>query len=289
MQLSYRTQLPFVGVVVFAFGWLSGQCCTLSSHGTQAPPDAVNVAADPRLKATLYMQTSAEYRACCLGIYKAAELRLENLLSEKRDKPARPAVVMDLDETVLDNSVFQTNLLRKNEYWTEKEWAHWEENGKDVGLIPGARRFIIRAGELGVKVVFISNRSEERSEQNEQVLKRLKIDADGVNRFLFLKKENEKSSSKASRQELVAAKFNVVMYFGDNLRDFSESFQAGQIGKDPSLDEFKRAIQKRNLLVDDASCHWGIDWFVLPNPVYGEWEKLIGNPAEKMLRTSPSE
>jgi predicted secreted acid phosphatase len=74
------------------------------------------------------------------------------------------------------------------------------------------------------------------------------------------------------------------MYFGDSLRDFSESFAAPRLPADAGPESYLKAIARRAAQVDDASCHWGVDWFVLPNPVYGEWEKLIGRSPHAVLR-----
>jgi acid phosphatase len=83
------------------------------------------------------------------------------------------------------------------------------------------------------------------------------------------------SSDKSARREAIIAKYNVLLWFGDNLRDFSETFVAPKVASQSPAD-LLRGIAERNARVDDADCHWGIDWFVIPNPVYGEWERLIG-------------
>src|SRR5205085_1146217 len=60
------------------------------------------------LDASLWLQTAGEYRALCLQTYRTAG---EHLLRKRAAQPkgdAPPAVIMDLDETVLDNSPFQT-------------------------------------------------------------------------------------------------------------------------------------------------------------------------------------
>jgi acid phosphatase len=85
---------------------------------------------------------------------------------------------------------------------------------------------------------------------------------------------------------MVVARYNVLLLFGDNLRDFSETFLAKKVTGIDGADAYDRAIEARLKSVDDAACHWGIDWFVLPNPGYGEWEKLIRNEPMKRLRPS---
>jgi 5'-nucleotidase (lipoprotein e(P4) family) len=194
---------------------------------------------------------------------------------------------MDLDETVLDNSAFQTFLNRNGLEYTTELWADYEENyPQDVTLIPGAKHFIDRAESLGVTVVFISNRSELYRRSTKGALQRL-LGADPtapIDRLYLRAKDG--SLDKSSRREEVAAKYNVLMYFGDNLRDFSESFRAHKLPQDPTPQDCLKAIAQRQSSSDDALCHWGIDWFVIPNPVYGEWENLIGADPEAIMHPS---
>src|ERR1044071_4522525 len=69
------------------------------------------------LNATLWMQRSVEYRGHTLGAFALARIRLDEALADRnwtaapaeqsgayQDLP--PAIVVDLDETVLDNSAY---------------------------------------------------------------------------------------------------------------------------------------------------------------------------------------
>ena len=112
-----------------------------------------------RLGANLYMQTAAEYRACCLQTYHLAQLRLAALMAAK---PARPAVVMDLDETVLDNSAYESYLYESGRENSQERWLAYERDYPDrVALVPGAKPFIEKAEALGATLVYISNRAEK--------------------------------------------------------------------------------------------------------------------------------
>jgi 5'-nucleotidase (lipoprotein e(P4) family) len=240
-----------------------------------------------RIGANIYLQTAAEYRACCLQIYKCAELRLETVLATRRPKPSKPAIVMDLDETVFDNSAFQTFLYKNKLEYTDALWAVYEEKyPQDVALIPGAKKLIDKAEALGVTVVYISNRVETYRKSTEAALRRLGIDVGNISDRLFLR-ARDGTTDKSARREVAAARYNVLLYFGDNLRDFSEWFAAKKLSKEAPPDEYVKAIKLRAAQVDEAAGHWGVDWFVLPNPVYGEWEKLIGpDPLAIMHPTS---
>jgi acid phosphatase len=274
-------------VACFLGGWLCSRQAPTWVQAEPMPPAKVQGPVFPmsaRLGGNIYLQTAAEYRACCLGIYKCAELRLETILQRANPKPARPAVVMDLDETVLDNSAFQTFLYTNNLEYTVQLWDDYEKNyPRDVTLIPGADWFIAKAGQLDVAVVFISNRSELYRKSTETALKELGINALNPQVALYLRPIGG-SMDKSARREEAAARYNVLMYFGDNLRDFSESFAAKKVPNDSKSEAYGTAIKDRYALTDGARCHWGVDWFVLPNPVYGEWEKLIGPDPRAIMR-----
>lgn len=258
----------------------SALCVLLAvTAGEAAPPSGA-------LTADLYVQTSAEYRACCLTIYACAARQLESLLWSGSPPPARPAVVMDLDETVLDNATFQTYLFMHDLEYTPELWDRFEREGiEEAELVPGALEFIERAESLGVTVIFLSNRNERNLEATRATLVRLGINPDGLVERLYLKPDGG-SSNKGPRRDAVSARYNVVMYFGDNLRDFSEVFEASELDEDTPVEEYLAAIERRQAAVDSSACHWGFDWFVLPNPMYGEWEELEGPDPARVLRPS---
>src|SRR5262249_41229623 len=128
------------------------------------------------LDANLYMQTAAEYRACCYQAYNLAAVRVKENLATGGYDPAKCAVVMDLDETVLDNAGFQSMTLRSGLANDPRLWDMWEEKYSDaVGLIPGAKDFILATQKLGVHVFYISNRSSTFASSTEKALQRLGI------------------------------------------------------------------------------------------------------------------
>ena len=257
-----------------------------SSRQPAATKPIIPFSMQERLGANLYVQTAAEYRACCLQVYKTAEMRLEAIMAAAHPKPLKPAVIMDLDETVLDNSAFESFLYENNLEYSDDLWEIYERDYPgEVRLVPGAKQFIKKAEDRGVTVIFISNRLEENCGSTVNALTRLGISTKGIGQRLLLKKRVA-SSDKTSRRETVAAQYNVLLVFGDNMRDFSETFIAKKLTENDGADAHDKAIASRLKLVDDATCHWGIDWFVLPNPGYGEWEKLIRNEPMKRLRPS---
>lgn len=224
------------------------------------------------LDANLYMQTSAEYRAVCLQTYGWMAERLRSKLAATRNDGPPPAVVMDLDETVVDNAGFQSFLDRERLTYSDALWETWEKQyPEEVRLIPGAKTFIETAEGMGVSVVYLSNRLARNKDATLAALKHNGLNLDNIEERLLLK---EDTSNKTVRRQQAEQKYRVLFYVGDNLRDFSEEFVAPKVATDA---EREQAIQKRGALVEKSRHRWGNDWFILPNPVYGEWQRLISS------------
>jgi acid phosphatase len=234
---------------------------------------------EPVLDANLYMQTAAEYRACCLQAYGWMTERLRTKLASERNDGLPPAVIMDLDETVLDNAGFQSFLDREHRDYSDALWDRWETQYADeVRLIPGAKAFIEAAEGLGVTVVYITNRLERNRAATIEALRHNGLNVDNIAERLLSK---ETTSDKTARRQQVEQKYRVLFLVGDNLRDFSEEFVAPRVHTDA---EREQAIQARAAQVDRRRYRFGTDWFILPNPVYGEWQNLLGANPHAQLR-----
>src|SRR5262249_44967826 len=92
-------------------------------------------------------------------------------------------------------------------------------------------------------------------------------------------------SDKTARQNQVTAKYRVLMWVGDNLRDFSEKFRAAKVAPD-DIKAQNAAIAARLRNVDANAKRFGDDWIILPNPAYGEWMNLVGRRPGENLRPS---
>lgn len=232
------------------------------------------------MDANLYMQTSAEYRAVCLQTYNWAGERLVQRLATQPVGAKRPAVVMDLDETVVDNAAYQSYLDKADLNYSDAEWERYERDfPTEVRLIPGAKSFVERARSLGVAVVFLSNRLVKYQDATLKALAHNGIQVPEPETLIL----KESTSDKTSRRAIVAEKFNIVMFVGDNLRDFSEEFVAPKLDyKEPA--NRKQGIDTRWAKVDANAHRFGAEWIILPNPVYGEWQRPLGTDARANLR-----
>jgi len=233
----------------------------LSASAQQAVP-AHNF--DYQIGAVLYQQKAAEYRALAYQAYNLARLRLDEDLDKKAVKKlpkverSRPrAVIVDIDETVLDNSPSNAYTAKNNLPFNVKDWYAWGEMRK-AKAVPGAVDFLNYAVSKGVKVFFISNRDE--------VQKRATIDnLKGVG-FADVSADNvvlrQTDSTKEPRRLAVAAKYRIVLLMGDNLDDFSNVFE-------------RKSVADRFAEVEKARETWGKRFVVLPNAMYGTWENAV--------------
>lgn len=213
---------------------------------------------DYLIAATVWYQQSAEMQAICYQTFNLAEKQLlVNAANCKTDLPK--AVVVDIDETMLDNSFFEAYLIHNNESYNYDLWKKWVVNASAEPLA-GAVDFTKFAKENNITVFYISNRHTDELEPTLQNLKQ-KDFAFAEEEYLLLKQE---TSDKSSRRDYVAENYEIIMLVGDNLRDFDEIY--GKRGNDYG---FNNVYANREL--------FGSLYFILPNPMYGEWEKAYNN------------
>ncbi|MEZ6141480.1 MAG: HAD family acid phosphatase [Zavarzinella sp.] len=278
-QRIFRTTLVAGGLIAaFLVGnWVSAQAPVPAAPAAFKPEKPANRGLD----ANLYMQTSAEYRACCYQAYNLATLRLKDAVRQHADK--KLAVVLDLDETVVDNAGFQAMQLRSNLAYDQRLWDHWEkDHAEHVGLIPGAKEFILEAGKLGVTVAYISNRNDKFRDQTKKLLAKHGISAAEDS----LLKLSTDTSDKTKRRKEVEKEYTVVLYVGDNLRDFDDSFRCRKFEK-KTPEEISQAIKERKETTDKHQSEWGNKWIVLPCPAYGEWLKPLGEGENDLDQLAP--
>lgn len=210
---------------------------------------------DHLIYATIWFQRSPEMKALYYQGYNLARMRLTEFIKHKTAKPK--AVVVDIDETMLDNSPFEVQEIIENCGYTPEMWKKWTSMAKAKAL-PGAVEFTHFCDSLGVEVIYISNR---RVDEIDATVKNL--DSLG---FSFARKENmifkENVSSKKSRRDKVSEKFEIVLLIGDNLNDLSEVFE-------------NRGLDWGTSVVEQNKKAFGNRFIVLPNPMYGDWEKNI--------------
>jgi 5'-nucleotidase (lipoprotein e(P4) family) len=215
--------------------------------------------------AVLYMQKAAEYRALAYQAFNWARIRLDGDEKSKKKLPKKErkmprAVVVDIDETVLDNSPAQALLIKNREpFSTKGNWYPWGEMRK-AKAIPGAVDFLNYAVSRSVKVFFVSNRDEAQKAATMDNLKN--VGFQGVTDETVMLRQDPKVSTKTPRREAIAKNYRIVLLMGDNLDDMSDVFELKSTG-----DRFAEVDKIRQV--------WGSKYIVLPNAMYGTWENAI--------------
>ena len=208
------------------------------------------------MMATNWYQTSGEARALYLQGYNIATQRLKEYLKTPHTKPY--SIVLDLDETVLDNSPYQAENIILGRGYDSKSWDEWV-NMKKAKAVPGAKEFLQFADKNGVKIYYISDRTESQLEATIENLR-----AEGIpvqaNDSVLLKNKDDKSR-KVNRREYVKNHTQLIMLFGDNLSDF-DLFSS-------------KSIDERNAKVEELSKEFGDRFIIFPNPLYGAFETAI--------------
>ena len=223
--------------------------------------------------AVLYAQSSAEYDANNIQTYAGAKLALDVALTEKNwtaaieqkenfsDKP--PAVILDIDETVLNNIPFQARAIIKGEGYPSG-WIDWmlEEASTSVA---GVKDFLDYAERRGIKVFYVTNRVAIAEEATRNNLKKLGLPLDTDRDVLLMKNENGWTSDKVLRRQLIAEDYRILLLIGDQLGDFIP------------LEEATVNTDSRKAISKKYKDMWGKKWFMITNPMYGRWEASIYN------------
>ena len=242
---------------IFTLGLLAFTGCYTES-GKKGDTQVKNSAAVPireySVGNVLWQQNAAEKKALCYQAYNIARIQLDNVLSSGLKSMKPYAIVADLDETVLDNSFFNANMIQNDEEYTQESWEEWVKLEK-TGIIDGAEAFFRYAESKGVETFYLSNRLDRSYEATISNLKQ--FDLPCLDREHILLKTT--SSGKESRRQSIEEKHHIIMLLGDNLSDFSMLFD-------------NQSTVIRNLLVDSLKFEFGQRFIVFPNPMYGDWE-----------------
>jgi len=232
----------------------------------QTPSPSRQAGADNEYQtgAILWTQSSAEYRALAYQTFVLARLRLEQNLQTRNPRSRnrthqRTAVIVDADETVLDNSRFQAELVLRGMSYTAQAWREWCQRA-EAGAVPGAVDFLTYAVQHGVSVFYITNRRQ--AEKAGTIANLQKLGFPNVSNETVMVRDDGAPASKESRRQLVAARYRIALLVGDNLNDFNDDFSG-------------KSIMDRANQVDRERAEFGTRYIVVPNPMYGDWESAV--------------
>jgi 5'-nucleotidase (lipoprotein e(P4) family) len=231
------------------------------------------LAADPvpqndLLNATLWVTNSVEYRAVAREAYALAKIQLDKALADKswtaateqtgdfQNKP--PAVILDADETAIDNGAYEAWLIRTGHDYSGKTWAAWVADA-EAKAVPGAVDFTKYAASKGVKVFYVTNRSADQEAATRKNMQALGFPMGGnVDTFLMKGEKPDWTSKKGTRRAYIAKDYRILLLIGDNYGDFS--------------DDYNQSEQNRAISFETNMDHIGHDWIFIPNPEYGSFE-----------------
>ncbi|MBT0724184.1 5'-nucleotidase, lipoprotein e(P4) family [Rosenbergiella sp. S61] len=237
---------------------LFSSLCACTSREQQADQRL----ADQSILAVNWMQQSAEYQAIALQTFKFATSAFQQAASKEGHSPA---VIVDLDETMIDNSAYQAWAAQQQLPFTDATWSQWTQ-AKQALAIPGAVDFARYVESHGGTIFYVSNRAEHDRQATAENL--LALGFPGISAQTLLL--NTSSSNKQARFDSIRAKgYQVVVYVGDNLNDFGQATWH----KDNS--------QRRNFVTQNSE-KFGTEYFILPNPSYGDWESGLRRDYSKM-------
>ncbi len=208
--------------------------------------------------AALWMQTSAEYRALCFQAFNLAKMNLDAFLANyKGSKPV--AVIVDADETVIDNSSYEAVFIDNDFGYSPATWSDWVAAAQ-ARAIPGAKEFLNYAVSKKVEIFYVSNRRIKDYESTRKNLEALGFPFADQKHLLL----RGKSRDKQKRRDQVAGDYAIAFFMGDNLNDFMNVFSG-------------KSVAGRFAEVDRGREEFGRRFILLPNPTYGAWEGALYN------------
>lgn len=243
------------GAAVAALACL-GACMSAPAVVTRSAPaaaQAVPAIATRQLPNDVrWFRTAAEYRALARQAYEVAGDRLPELT---RGLPAQSwAVILDADETVLDNSEYEQRRAVLDSGYTPVTWAAWV-NERGATAVPGSVEFARRVQALGGRIVIVTNRSLDQCDATRANLQSIGFATNAV--LCQPRGESDKNPRFRRVQNGTAVPglpaLDVVEWLGDNILDFPGLSQSAR--NDPAM------------LAD-----FGKRYFILPNPMYGSWQ-----------------
>jgi len=228
---------------------LTAAACAARNAPVTTPSPAAGPSPDIR-----WVRESAEYHAALYQVYRLATARVEQAVA---GKPAGSwAVILDADETVLDNSLYQLERSRLGLGFTPESWNAWVKR-REATPLPGAPAFLARVRALGGRIAIVTNRLESECADTRAVFDAFTLAYDAM-----LCRMDGTPSDKNPRFQSVAdgrspassTPLEIVAVVGDNILDFPELSQAMKAQGAPAFTEF------------------GVRYFLVPNPMYGSWQ-----------------
>lgn len=214
-----------------------------------------DISLNGKVYSAVWQQNAAEFKALCYQAFNVATQIVKEKASLDHFRPI--AIVTDVDETIIDNSPYAVTQALKGKVFDQQSWLEWTSKGEAIAY-PGAVEFFNYAASQNVRVFYITNRNENDKAGTIKNLKELGFPFADDEHVLVMKD----TSNKETRRKEVLKDYEVFMFLGDNLSDFSEVF-------------YKQSQADRNQLTHELRKEFGQRFIVLPNTGYGDWESFL--------------
>jgi acid phosphatase len=256
-------------VVSTLLGCAARETTTVDPISEIAAPSALS---KDLLNATVYQQTAAEFVAVARQTFQIATAQLDVALADRSFSAALeqsppfdslpPAVIVDLDETMIDNAPYEARVAITGKAFSQEDWGKWVDEAA-AREIPGALDFARACEARGIAVVYLSNRKVSELGRTQDNMARLEFPYARDNAYYALRPDDRSDAlySKTARRAKVAQTHRIIMLIGDNLGDFTEAYSGTR--------EQRAAAVAQNLH------RLGTQWLVLPNSMYGSWEDTL--------------
>jgi len=243
--------------------------CSPTRHVAVAPAAQHPQAAlsQQNVNATLYQNASAEVAWLYEQAYAHARIKLDANLQESGTLP--PAVIVDVDETVLDNSPYELENLLVGRTYTPETWKAWTARAVAKPL-PGALEFLEYAASRGCAIFYITNRDADETAVTIANLAKYGFPMADAGHVLTMAGTSDKTERRASVQR----GHRVVLMVGDQLTDYDQAL------KDRSVEQGLPNVQNMDAELSRY-------FILLPNSTYGYWRDGItgrGTDEEKLQR-----
>lgn len=213
-----------------------------------------------------WVQQSGEYEALAYQAFNTARRAFDNA---KVPAGRKKAVIVDLDETMIDNSAYAAWRVKQGVPYDKATWARWMA-AEQAKAIPGAVAFARYVNTHGGRMFYITNRDDTSYDATMNNLKKLGFP--GLSRETVILRSD--ASNKQSRFDHVKSLgYDVVVYAGDNLSDFGAAF-------------YGKNNRERRLMVAAQQARFGAQFIMLPNPNYGDW---VSGMATDYYKKSPAQ
>ena len=227
---------------------------------------------------------SSDYAALTRQVYAVATRDLERFVADKswtaipgqtgaEDLP--PAVILDVDETVINNVDFQLGFERP---FTDRKLEMWDREHV-AKPVPGVVEFIKAAKAANVAVFYLTNRPCEKYADEEAACPQKQTVIEGIRElglevepeFVSLSYERpEWTKEKLIRRQAIGENYRVIMLVGDDFADFVQCARSSF--HPPCTEPATRASRAADVLKYEH--YWGNGWYILPGPMHGSWTSV---------------